>query len=148
MAQCLTGITVAESPPCGRRTGFGGPTPPERTPTPDAIVRVALVTNPDGTRPPRAPSVCEQSARGARSVGGDGEEALVDELLHPLRVVDLGRVDVALPVHRHVVDPVELARIAPAPREARQHLAVVAQEEPHVVVLAVRGVEEGLPAIR
>src|SRR5262249_39270781 len=25
-----------DSPPCGRRTGRGGPTPPERTPTPDA----------------------------------------------------------------------------------------------------------------
>src|SRR5215471_7165227 len=34
MAKCLTGVTVAESPPCGRRTGFGGPTPPERTPPP------------------------------------------------------------------------------------------------------------------
>src|SRR5215467_9780068 len=32
VAKCLTGITVAESPPFGRRTGFGGPTPPERSP--------------------------------------------------------------------------------------------------------------------
>src|SRR5262252_2086082 len=32
MAQCLTGITVAESQPCGLRTGRGGSTPPEPTP--------------------------------------------------------------------------------------------------------------------
>src|SRR5215469_16500811 len=42
MAKCLTGVTVAESQPCGRRTGFGGPTPPERSPTPAA-------TRPDHT---------------------------------------------------------------------------------------------------
>ena len=32
-----------ESQPCGLRGGFGGPTPPERSPTPDA-------THPGGTR--------------------------------------------------------------------------------------------------
>src|SRR5262249_46645618 len=41
VAKCLTGITVAESPPCGRRTGFGGPTPPERSPTPGATAPIA-----------------------------------------------------------------------------------------------------------
>src|SRR5262249_1993225 len=36
VAKCLTGITVADSPPCRRRAGRGGPTPPARSPTPGA----------------------------------------------------------------------------------------------------------------
>src|ERR1700730_2713315 len=77
----------------------------------------------------------------------DGEQALVDELLSALGVVDLGRVDIAPRVHGHVVDKVELAGIAAASAKTREHLAVVAQQEPDVVVLAVGGVKVGLSAV-
>src|ERR1700730_15607967 len=66
---------------------------------------------------------------------GDGEDPLVGELLDALAVVDLGGVDVAARVDRHVVHPVQLARVAPAPAEAREDLAAGAREHPHVGVL-------------
>jgi len=35
--ECSSCVTHSpESPPSGRRTGFGGPTPPEHSPAPDA----------------------------------------------------------------------------------------------------------------
>src|SRR5262245_48238078 len=59
-----------DSPPSGRRTGRGGPTPPERTPAPAA------------TRPGRTYGTCEQSrlARGTRRAteGGDNGVHVVD----------------------------------------------------------------------
>src|SRR5438445_12000208 len=79
-----------------------------------------------------------------RASGFCWSHALEDELLGPLARVDLRRVDVALRVYRQIVHPVELAGLAPVPAELAHGVAVLAQDRPDVVVLAVRGVQPGL----
>src|ERR1044071_1797645 len=72
----------------------------------------------------------------------------VEELLRALAGVDFGRVDVALRVDGEVVDPVELAGAPAVAAEAAQDAPGVAEQVPHDVVLAVRGVEKGLRGVR
>src|SRR5262245_11394747 len=61
-----SGVTHSpQSPPCGRRTGRGGPTPPERTPPPAAtrpVTRAALGNGPESDQG-------ESKRRGRRKVG-------------------------------------------------------------------------------
>src|SRR5262245_1645132 len=71
-------------------------------------------------------------------------EALERELLRALALAHLGRIEIALRVHREVVDRAELAGRAPALPELADDLAVVARERPHMVVLAVGVVQPGL----
>src|SRR5262249_33376071 len=71
-------------------------------------------------------------------------DALEDEPLGPLARVDFGRVDVALGVYRQIVHPVKLSGLPPVPPELAHDLAVVAQQGPDVIVLAVGVVEPGL----
>src|SRR5438128_11559673 len=79
-----------------------------------------------------------------RASGFCWPHALEDELLGPLARVDLRRIDVALRVYRQIVHPVELAGLAPVPAELAHDVAVLAQQRPDVIVLAVRVVEPGL----
>src|SRR5262252_4474634 len=71
-------------------------------------------------------------------------DAFEDEPLGPLARVHFGRVDVAPGVYRQIVHPVKLSGLAPVPAELAHDLAVVAQERPDVIVLAVGVVEPGL----
>src|SRR5207244_104857 len=77
----------------------------------------------------------------------DGRHPMIDELLHPLGRVDLGRVEMPLGIDGDVMHPVELPGVAPVAAEARQHSPAVPLEQPHVVVLPVGAVELRLAAI-
>src|SRR3974390_828749 len=63
--------------------------------------------------------------------------ALVFELLHPLALLGLRRIQVAPGVDRDAVHAVELAGLAAAVSEIRHLLERVAQHDPHFLVAAV-----------
>src|SRR5581483_9156520 len=67
---------------------------------------------------------------------------LVEEALQATPVVGLGGVDVPLRVGRDAVDRVELARHLAALAEAREDFERLAIEDPHLLVVAVREVDE------
>src|SRR5258706_1348807 len=73
--------------------------------------------------------------------------AFVDEFLDALAFVRLGRVEVALGIGRDAVHAVELARLAPAVAEVRNLLQRFAQDDAHLLVLAVGEEHEPLLAV-
>src|SRR5882724_9145565 len=123
------------------RAAPGAGRPPARRAT-----RARSAHRPRDTRPSSGP---DSRRRNVRPAGAslEREGPLVDELLRALARVDLGRIDVALRVDGHVVDPVELARRAAVAAEVREHAARLAEQRPHVVVLAVGIVEERLAGV-
>src|SRR4029077_19708326 len=74
-----------------------------------------------------------QKLAGSRLLAGDG-----DKFLNAFAVFDFARVDIALRVHGDGVDPVKLAGIMACAAERPHELSVVAIEDPHHVVGAVR----------
>src|SRR5262249_17466775 len=74
-------------------------------------------------------------------------DALVDELLHALTLVGLGRVEVALRIRRDAVHAVELPRLAAAVAERGELLQRLAQDHPDALVLAVGHEDEFLVRI-
>src|SRR6202030_2625996 len=74
-----------------------------------------------------------QKLAGSRLLAGNG-----DEFLNALAIFDFARVDIALRVHGDGVDPVELAGIMAGAAERANQFSVVAIEDPHHVVGAVR----------
>ena len=60
------------------------------------------------------------------------------EFLDAFVVLHLGRVEGALRVHRDVVDPAEIPRIAPAPAKRIDDFEVVAAQDPGFLVGPVR----------
>src|SRR5207237_1515424 len=74
-------------------------------------------------------------------------DALVDELLQPLALVSLGRVEVALRIGGDAVHAEELARLAAAVAEVRQLLQRLAQDDAHSLVAAVGHEDVALPRI-
>src|SRR5712692_4486059 len=73
--------------------------------------------------------------------------AFVDEFLHALSFVRLGRVEVAFGIAGDAVHAVELAGLAPAVAEVRNLLQRLAQYDAHLLVLAVGEEHEALPGI-
>src|SRR5713101_8344726 len=73
--------------------------------------------------------------------------AFVDEFLHALSFVRLGRVEVAFGIAGDAVHAVELAGLAPAVAEVRNLLQRLAQYDAHLLVLAVGEEHEPLLAI-
>ena len=73
----------------------------------------------------------------ALAAGGHGTYTLVDELLHPLALVSLGRVDVAFRIGGDAVHAIELAGLASAVAEVGNLLERVAQDDAHFFVGAV-----------
>src|SRR5437660_7652275 len=74
-------------------------------------------------------------------------DALVDELLHALTLVGLGRVEVALGIRRDAVHTVELAGLPSAVAERGELLERVAQDHADPFVLAVGQEHEALVGI-
>src|SRR5262245_20108630 len=68
-------------------------------------------------------------------------ESFVYELLQPPPLVGLGRVDVAFGIGGDAVNPIELARLAPAVAEAGQDFHRLAQQDVDLLVAAVGDVE-------
>src|SRR5215813_7002529 len=78
------------------------------------------------------------------AAGRNGTDALVDKLLHPLSFVGLGGVEVPLGIGGDAVYSVELAGLAPAVAEVGELLHGLAQDDPHLLVLAVGEEHEAL----
>ncbi len=76
-------------------------------------------------------------ARSLRGAFPQHEIALQQELLRAFAGVDLGREDVAFRVHRQIVDPMELARIAAIASESAQDLTGGALHDSNLVIGAV-----------
>src|SRR6185312_7949141 len=72
----------------------------------------------------------------------DGPHAFVKEALDALPAIRLGCIDVAFRIGRDAVDAVEFAGLASAIPEAGEHFERVAIDDVHLVVFAVRDVEE------
>src|SRR5262249_40774966 len=70
--------------------------------------------------------------------------ALVDELLHALTLVGLGRVDVALGVRRKAVHAVELPGLPATIAEGRDLFQRLSHDDAHARVLPVRDQDEAL----
>src|SRR6478672_3099141 len=66
------------------------------------------------------------------------------ELLDTLSGVDLSGIDVALGIDRHGVDPMELSGVAAAAAKTAGHGAVLALDDPDLIVLAVGTQQIGL----
>src|SRR5688572_3701145 len=77
-------------------------------------------------------------------VARDARDPAVHELLHPLPLVRLGRVDVAAGVGDDAVHGEELPRLAPAVAELRQDLERLAVHHVDALVLPVGEVEVAL----
>src|SRR5712692_5642268 len=73
--------------------------------------------------------------------------AFVDEFLHALAFVRLGRVEVALRIGGDAVHAVELAGLAPAVAEVGNFLQRFAHDDAHLLVLAIGEEHEPLLAI-
>src|SRR5262245_34987361 len=71
-------------------------------------------------------------------------DAFVDELLHALTLVGLGRVDVALGVRSKAVHAVELARLTSAGAEGSDLFQRLTHDDAHARVLAVCHQDEAL----
>src|SRR6185437_12832705 len=56
------------------------------------------------------------------------------EFLHPLSIIDLGRVDIPLGINRDGMHPVKLTGVAAAAAEVAHYGAVFAVENPHLVI--------------
>src|SRR5439155_23608299 len=77
----------------------------------------------------------------------DRAHAVIDEFLHALAFVRLGRVEVPLRIGGDAVHAVELARLAPSVAEIRNLLQGLAQDDAHLLVLAVGEEDEPLFAV-
>src|SRR3977135_3554029 len=94
-------------------------------------IRMSLLPRPqDALAPPRARTY-----------------ALVDEFLHALAFVRFRRIEVALGIGGDAVHAVELARLATAVAEVGDFLERVAQDDAHLLVLAVGEEHEALLAV-
>ena len=71
-------------------------------------------------------------------------ETSEDELLQPLSLVRLCRIDVAFGIGRDAVYANELARLATAIPERRQDLKRLSVEDVHLLVRAIRQIKESL----
>src|SRR5213078_4407040 len=71
-------------------------------------------------------------------------DALVDEFLHALTFVGLGRVEIAFGIGRDAVHAIELARLAPAVAERGDLLERLAHDDADALVLPVRQHDEAL----
>ena len=74
-----------------------------------------------------------QKLAGSRLLAGDE-----DEFLNAFAIFDFARVDIPLRIHGDGVDPVKLAGIMAVAAERPHELSVVAIDDPHHVVGAVR----------
>src|SRR5213592_1031843 len=77
----------------------------------------------------------------------DRANAFIDEFLHALALVRLGRVEVPLGIGGDAVYAVELAWLAPSVAEIRNLLQGLAQDDAHLLVLAVGEEHEPLFAV-
>src|SRR5882762_1184164 len=77
----------------------------------------------------------------------DRADAFIDEFLHALAFVGLGRVQVTLGIGSDAVHAIELSGLAPAVAEVRDLLQRIAHDDAHLLVLAVGEEDEPLLAI-
>src|SRR5213592_3746357 len=77
----------------------------------------------------------------------DRAHAFIDEFLHALAFVGLGGVEVPLRIGGDAVYAVELAWLAPSVAEIRNLLQGLAQDDAHLLVLAVGEEHEPLFAV-